>query len=220
MRAGNMENAIMETSNALPPPRRVKLLFWLVLGLFSTAFAEVTCNNEPFAFFTLSGYIVIIPVYLLHVLLLTTVVVRSGRPVWPILCMAGALFGLYEAYITKVVWYPVWLEESGEQPLLHLANVAWIETAMLILWWHPLMAFVLPLIVAEACLTASRSVWQGMPSWIREHGSRRVAFLLAGGIIGVAGLTAAGPTELEVTFLSVVGTAGVLAGLTWFVTVL
>lgn len=35
-----------------PPDRRTKYLFWILLGLSSTYFAEVTVGNELFPFFT------------------------------------------------------------------------------------------------------------------------------------------------------------------------
>ena len=147
--------------------------------MLSTAFAEVVSGSDKFPFLLPWGLIVTNPLYSLHILVLATILVRWRRLSWPGLCFAGALFGLYEAYITKVLWNPDWapgLAVAGE--------VAWLHTVLLVLWWHPLMAFILPLLVAETLLTRSRNVLGTFPPrWqerFRDRTGRYVILLAMG----------------------------------------
>ncbi len=119
--------------------------FWVYLGLVSTAFAEVLFPNTPVALL-----VVIAPVYLLHAVVLAGVVFRAGRVTYPALYLAGVLFGLWEAYVTKVVWAPV-----GDPIPFQVAGVYWFEALSLVLFWHPVVAFVLPVVVVEAVATDS-----------------------------------------------------------------
>ena len=158
-----------------PPPLRLKLGFWMLLGVLSTAFAEVVSGSDPFPFFRPWGVIVVTPLYTLHVLVLAGVLNRYRLWSWQGLCFAGALFGLYEAYITKVLWRPTWSPEL----VLRAWDVSWPHTILLILWWHPLMAFIVPLCVAEILLTKSRRVVQCLPRRLRARLARHSAPLLA-----------------------------------------
>ena len=60
------------------PSWKLKLFFWLILGAFSTVFAEVVTGSTLFPFFNLTGIFVIFPVYLAHIIVLATVVWRWG----------------------------------------------------------------------------------------------------------------------------------------------
>ena len=96
---------VMQRSEA--PPFLVRLLFWLILGAFSVFFAEVTAGSSPFPWIDAWGLFVVLPLYGLHVLFLAWIVVpRARRISLPTLFVAGALFGMYEAYITKVLFDP------------------------------------------------------------------------------------------------------------------
>ena len=45
-----------------------KLVFWLLLGVLSVIFAEVTCASSPYPFFDTWGLLVVTPLYTLHTL--------------------------------------------------------------------------------------------------------------------------------------------------------
>ncbi len=62
--------------------------------------------------------------------------------------LAGALFGMYEAYATGVLWAG-W----GDPPPILLSEVGVIETLVLVLFWHPVFAFIIPVILGEVALT-------------------------------------------------------------------
>jgi hypothetical protein len=120
------------------PTARVKAFFWLILGSFSVFFAEVISGSEIFPFTKLTGWL---------------------YALFP----AGALFGLYEAYITKVLWSPTW----GGLPF-YVGGVAVVETALLVLFWHSFLAFIVPLFVAETALTSSREMFAYAPGWAKR----------------------------------------------------
>ncbi|MDJ0955116.1 MAG: hypothetical protein QNJ81_15670, partial [Acidimicrobiia bacterium] len=79
------------------------------------------------------------------------------------------LFGLYEFYITKVLWAPPW----GDT--ISLAHVDVVALIVLAFFWHPFLAFILPLAIGEAIGTRSRWVSGRLPSWLTAAGPRRIA---------------------------------------------
>lgn len=137
---------------------RVKAAAWLLLAMLSTAFAEGVSGSDMVPFTHAWGLIVELPLYGLHLLVLGGVVFMLGRPTLPVLYAAGVLFGLYEAYITKVVWNPGWGPEG-----LRWAGVAWFQTAIVVVFWHPWMAFIVPLLAGELVLGGPGETWAGLP---------------------------------------------------------
>jgi hypothetical protein len=164
--------------NEAKPSTRMKLFFWFILGSFSVFFAEVVSGSQILAFFTPIDWLLVFPLYTLHTLVLWTVVFRHGRGHLYTLFPAGALFGLYEAYITKVIWYPGWSESP-----IYVGGIAIVETLLLVLFWHSFMAFIVPLFLAEGVLTSSREVYTLLPGRVKavftSKSARRIAILLA-----------------------------------------
>jgi hypothetical protein len=130
------------------PTSGQRIGFWLLLGVTSTAFAEVLFPTTAFDLATMALFAV--PIYLLHSVVLAGVVYSAERVCYPTLYLAGVLLGLYEAYVTKVVWAPL-----GDRPLVFVGGVSVFETAGLVLFWHPVVAFLLPVTVIEAVATSS-----------------------------------------------------------------
>lgn len=165
-------------------PWPLRLGFGLLLGMFSTLFAEVLAGSDPFPLFHAWGLAVVWPLYLLHMLVLAGLLFQLGRPCWPALYLVGVVFGLYEAYLTKQLWAPDW----GDA-LFSVGGVAVIETIVLAMFWHPLFAFILPLLVAETALTDSRHVLTALPGgvrWLLVPGRAHIALPLVavlGGLI-------------------------------------
>lgn len=174
----------MENSITIQPSKRLKFFFWIILGSLSVFFAEVVSGSDMFPFFHAWGLIVVFPLYTLHVLVLSYVVFNYGRPSFYTLFTAGTIFGMYEAYITKVLWSPTW----GD-PLISVAGVAAIELIVLVFFWHPFMSFIIPLFVGESILTGSRRSLNGLPGRIRDlFNSRRRIYgllLLLAGFSGI-----------------------------------
>ena len=139
-------------------PLRHKLFFWFLLSLLSTFFAEVTIGSQRFPFFTPEGLVWVHSLYGLHTLILAHIVFYYGKPRFYTLYLAGVIFGLYEFYITKVLWVPSW-----GPPMISVGGIAAVEVVVLALFWHPFLAFVLPVIIGETKLTHSRETLDGLP---------------------------------------------------------
>jgi hypothetical protein len=198
------------------PSLRTKLFFWFILSAFSVFFAEVVSGSYPMAFFNpfnpadIWGWIALMPLYGLHTLVLASVIFSGGRPKFYALFLAGAIFGLYEAYITKVLWNPGW------GAVWHIGGVAVVELFVIALFWHPFMSFIIPLTAGEATLTASTEIFDGMPAWMRRWlTSRNIAIVFI--LFAVwAGMTHGGQAPFALhTLLSSLISAGFLLGLVY-----
>ena len=167
-----------------PAPLRTRVLFWFILGLLSVFFAEVLSGSSPFAFFVPEGYLIIFPLYTLHILVLSYIVFRWGRAVIETLFPAGMLLGMYEAYITKVLWYP----PNVNFP--KIGGVSLFSFPVLVLFWHPIMSFIIPVFLGENLLTSSQESFEGLHPWMatilldRKRAKRWfVAFSILGGLV-------------------------------------
>ncbi|HZR17164.1 MAG TPA: hypothetical protein VFE51_07540 [Verrucomicrobiae bacterium] len=166
-----------------PPSSRRKVAFWLLAGMWSVVCVEVPAGSTMFPFFTVWGVLVVWPLYLLHIVFFAGVVFRFGKPsFWP-LYAAGMIFGMYEAYITKVVWTSF----RPEGPFYTLGGIALFETIICALFLHPLLAFVVPLLLAELVLTSSNEVLLGLPRRIQNSILKRPALWL-GALVAMFGL--------------------------------
>ena len=117
-----------------------------------------------FPFFPFRGSVCrITSLYALHLLTLAYIVFNFGKPLFPSLYLAGAIFGMYEAYLTKVLWNPPW----GDA-LITTGGVGIIETVVLVLFWHPFLAFIVPLIACSYLLNQFSEIVAGMPLCIRK----------------------------------------------------
>ncbi len=156
-----------------------KLAFWLLVGMVSVLFVEVPAGSTMFPFFTVWGLLVVVPLYLLHSVFLAGLVFRFGRPRFWTLFAAGMLYGMYEAYITKVLWTSF----RPEGPFLRVGGIAFFETIMLVFWLHPMLAFVIPLFFTEILCTNSFEIADGLPWWtqrsLQKHPHRWIGLLMA-----------------------------------------
>ena len=152
----------MENNTNIQPSRKLKIFFWIILGASSVFFAEVVSGSDMFPFFRLWGLLVEFPLYTLHILVLSYIVFNYGKPRIYTLFIAGAIFGMYEAYMTKVLWNPSW------EPFFSLAGIAVVEVIVIAFFWHPFMSFIIPLFVSENILTNSRGIVNGLPNRIRN----------------------------------------------------
>jgi hypothetical protein len=141
-------------------PKKHQWLFWIILAALSTFFAEVFSGSDMFPFFHPWGLLVVVPLYGLHIIVLASLVYRVSKPRFASLVFAGMLFGLYEAYITKVLWNPPWGQD------FILGGIAPLETLVLVFWWHAWFSFIIPLLVAEKLLTQSSALSFSFPGRI------------------------------------------------------
>jgi hypothetical protein len=119
----------------------------LLLGVLSMLFAEVFSGASTLWFVTSWGLLLTLPLYLGHVLFFFNVAVRTHRTSLRQLYFFGMMFGLYEALITKVLWfgYP----NAAGPAVGYFFGVAWSEFLTLVLFWHPVMSFLVPILVYE-----------------------------------------------------------------------
>jgi hypothetical protein len=147
------------------PPFFTRLFFWLLLGLLSTFFAEVLSGSAPYFLLEGFGYYGIFPIYCLHTLFLASITISNSRPfTLRTLYFASLLFGMYEAYITKVLWSPPWQPDA-----FRIGGVAVVETILLVFFWHAVISFLVPLFIGENLLTTSRYLRTLIPAkWQRR----------------------------------------------------
>ena len=171
-----------------PPTVIEKAMFWVIAGLISVFFAEIVSGSSPYAFFTLDGWLIVFPVYLLHIVLLSALVLKYGKPTLYTLYPAGMIFGMYETYITKVVWGSAEWGSSGPS----IGGFYLIPFILVVLFWHAFMSFIVSLGVAEVSLTRSTMVLSHMPQKIRNLfvGGKRSwkIFLSSAVILGLMGM--------------------------------
>jgi hypothetical protein len=124
-----------------------KLWSVLLLGALSMLFAEVFSGASTLWFTNGWGLLVTYPLYLGHAIFLINVAFLWKKTSPRQLYFFGMLFGLYEALITKILWfgYP-----SATGPMVgYFFGVAWGEFLTLVLFYHPIMSFVVPVFVYE-----------------------------------------------------------------------
>jgi len=171
-----------------PPPLRTKLIFWLLLGFLSVAIAEVSVASAPLAFINPVETVFLTLFYGSHLLVFAWLIFRKGWPSLTALWLGGVLFGLYEFYITKVMFTPPW----GDS--IRMAHVDVLSIIVLALFWHPFMAFIYPLAIGETLGTRTRWVTGRLPEWFTGARRRTViaalvlAALLHGMMTGDAGI--------------------------------
>ncbi len=124
-----------------------KALSILLLGVLSMLFAEVFSGASTLWFLTWFGVLITLSLYLGHALFFFNVAVRTNRTSLRQLYFFGMMFGLYEALITKVLWfgYP----NATGPSVGYFFGIAWGEFLTLVLFWHPVMSFILPVLAYE-----------------------------------------------------------------------
>jgi hypothetical protein len=186
-----------------PPPVRTKLIFWLLLAVLSVAIAEVAVGSAPLAFVNPIEAVFLTVFYGSHLLLFAWLAFRKGWPSLPTLWFGGVLFGLYEFYITKVLWSPPW----GD--VISLGHIDIVSFVVLAFFWHPFMAFILPLAIGERMGSTTGWVRSLLPTPRR----RRVV----GGAVAAAIVhgTLTGSPEVAFASTASVALAVAVAGRWW-----
>lgn len=121
----------------------------LLIGLLSMFIPEVFAGSSgPIWFLNPVGLILAFPLYLFHSMLFINLAVRTKKTSIPQLYLWGVIFGLYESWITKVLWYGF---PGSPGPIFgYYLGVAILEFSILVLFWHPVFAFVIPILVYES----------------------------------------------------------------------
>jgi hypothetical protein len=76
------------------------------------------------------------------------------------------LFALYESWITKVLWAGYF----GQTPILGtLGGIAILEFSVLVFFWHPFLAFIMPIMVFQVFATENKSPEQAEGEILPNH---------------------------------------------------
>jgi len=117
----------------------------LLIGSLSMLFAEVFSGASLLWFIDPWSILITFPLYLSHVLFFLNLAMRFHRTSFESLYLWGILFGLYETWITKVIW-----SGFGDGLILgQIFGIAIGEFIILCLFWHPIMSFITPILVFE-----------------------------------------------------------------------
>lgn len=119
----------------------------LLIGCLSMLFAEVFSGASQAWFINVWGVLLTFPLYLSHVLFFLWIALKFKKTSLSQLYFFGAIFALYESWITKVLWagYPDSVG-PGSGTILGLGIA---EFPILVFFWHPIMSFILPVLVFE-----------------------------------------------------------------------
>jgi hypothetical protein len=149
--------------------------------MMSVFFAEVISGSMRYPLFDPWGYFVVIPLYGLHTILLLTMIrstISNKKILYSTLYFGGVLFGLYEAYITKVLW--IGLSEDS----LIVFNVSIIDYIVLVFFWHPIFSFIIPVVLFEKIVSKTDYVYQGLPLFIQKFVHKKYGVFIIMLIVG------------------------------------
>lgn len=125
-----------------------KIFSMLLIGCLSILFAEVFSGSSHRWITSSWGAIFTFILYTAHVLFLLSLALKFRRMHLSQLYLFGVILGLYESWITKVLWAG-YIDSEGPG-FGTLFGLSIPEFPILVFFWHPLMSFLLPILVFEA----------------------------------------------------------------------
>ncbi len=141
--------------------------------------------------------------YFAHFFFFTTLAVRTGRTSLWSLYLWGVLYGLYESWITKVIWYGY--GGDGKMALGHIGPFGLAELSMVFIF-HPVMSFLLPLAVACLLCPPLRRFFPDL-AWFtgRSRGASVVRAYLVVSLAPIVGINSGGPANLALNVALIIG---------------
>jgi hypothetical protein len=134
----------------------------LLAGTLSMFFAEVCSGASVLWFVTGWAWLLTFWLYLGHLVLLINLALHWKRTSLTSLYLWGVLFGLYESWITKVTWAGY----IGAKPILGtVLGFAVCEFPIIVLFYHPVMSFIVPILVLER-MSGKERILPGHRSWL------------------------------------------------------
>lgn len=124
-----------------------KLPSILLIGSLSMLFAEIFSGASQAWFISGWGLLLTFPLYLFHVLFFLSIAFKLKRISLPQVYLLGVIFGLYESWITKVLWSGYF--DSNGPGLGTILGIGISEFPILVFFWHPIMSFIVPILVFE-----------------------------------------------------------------------
>ncbi|MFX1368682.1 MAG: hypothetical protein ACFFAY_08805 [Promethearchaeota archaeon] len=147
-------------------------------GILTVFFAEVFSGSAPFWFMDAWGVWVVLPLYWSHALVLFTLALRSRRTTLTHLYLYGVLFGLYESWVTKVIWAGYMGQEPGLGTFLGFAVGEFLVIA---LFWHAIFSFIIPILMFEIVVASSNreNIIPGHLRFLKKTKKNQFGYLLA-----------------------------------------
>ena len=132
--------------------------------------------------------------YFAHFFFFTTLAVRTGRTSLGALYLWGVLFGLYEFWITKVIWHGY--GGDGTFALGNLGPYGYSEISMAF-FFHPVASFILPLTMTCLLCPPLRRLFPDL-AWLtgRTRWARLVQVYLVVAFCSVLAMNSGGPVHL------------------------
>jgi hypothetical protein len=134
--------------------------------------------------------------YFGHFFFFTTLAVRTGRTSLSALYLWGVLFGLYESWITKVIWFGY--SGDGKFAMGHIGPYGFSELSMVFIF-HPVASFIVPLAVTCLLCPPLRRLFPEL-AWFtgKSRGARVVQAYLVFSFAPVMAFNSGGPINLMV----------------------
>ncbi|MFX0108273.1 MAG: hypothetical protein ACFE7R_08320 [Candidatus Hodarchaeota archaeon] len=179
----------------------------VLFGVLSTFFAEGFSGSAPLWFMDAWGLFVVFPLYWTHALLLLNLAMRFRRTSLTQLYLWGVIFGLYESWMTKVIWAGYIGQDPGFGTFLGFAVA---EFMVIALFWHTIFSFILPIMVFQVLSFGNQSMnesIQMIPKSGELHISSKGAksFYIMTLIIGSVFIAAGLVVDLSVTLIAATG---------------
>ena len=180
---------------------RARLLFGFLVLISAEGFSGASVAT---GFWTPWTWVVTYWLYFAHFFFFTTLAVRTGRTSLGALYLWGVLYGLYESWITKVIWHGY--GGDGKLALGHLGPFGFSEISMVFLF-HPVMAFLLPLAVACLLSPGLRPLFPDL-AWVTgdSRGALAARLYIILSCACTLGINSGGPVHLclNIAFIGVV----------------
>jgi hypothetical protein len=179
------------SENKVPTVVFARLLIGLIVLICAEVFSGASLRIGLWNPWTL---LVTYWLYFAHFFFFTTLAVRTGRTSLSALYLWGVLFGLYESWITKVIWRGY--NADGKFALGHIGPFGFSEISMVFIF-HPVASFILPLTVT-CLLCPSLRRWFPELAWFtgKTRGARIVQVYLVLSFAPVMAMNSGGPINL------------------------
>jgi hypothetical protein len=119
---------------------------FLFIGVLSMLYAELFSGASGVWYLDGWSLLVTFPLYLAHVLFFLNLAFSTGKTSLTHLYLWGILFGLYESWITQVLW----MGYNAQGPLMGtVLGIGIGEFLALVFFWHPILSFILPIFMFE-----------------------------------------------------------------------
>ena len=173
-----------------------RLLIGLIVLISAEVFSGASLQNGLWHPWTL---VVTYWLYFAHFFFFTTLAVWTGRTSFWSLYLWGVLFGLYESWITKVIWCGY--SGDGKLVLGNIGPYGFSELSMVFLF-HPMMSLILPLAVACVLCPPLRR-WFPDLTWItsKSRGAHILRIYLVVSLAPIVAMNSGGAINLALNLL-------------------